>query len=108
MDKTRLYRITFACEGDIYQLCARSVGASDLWGFVEVAEPVFGTQSTVVVDPSEEKLKARFAGVARFHVPLHAVQRIDEVQHLDAAVIRTPSGTKVTTLPMYTQPPSKA
>lgn len=108
MDNQRLYRITFSCEGEIYQMCARSVGQSGLWGFIEVADPVFGTSSAVVVDPSEEKLKARFEGVSRFHVPMHAVQRVDEVTHSDPAVIRSvSSGNKVTTLPVYTQPPSK-
>jgi len=102
-----MYRITFACEGEIYQLCARSVGQSGLWGFIEVADPVFGTSSSVVVDPSEEKLKARFEGVKRFHVPMHAVQRVDEVTESDPAVIRSAESGKVSTLPIYTQPPVK-
>lgn len=109
MDKKRLYRITFSCEGEIYQMCARSVGQSGLWGFIEVSEPVFGTSSSVVVDPSEEKLKTRFGGVTRFHVPMHAVQRIDEVEQSDPAVIRSANTDgKVTTLPVYTQPPAKS
>lgn len=108
MAKSQIYRIVFACEGEIYQLCARSVGPSGIWGFIEVAEPVFGTQSTVVVDPSEEKLKTRFAGVQRFHVPLHAVQRIDEVMESGPAVIRPADGAKVTPFPVYTHPPGKS
>lgn len=107
MESGRLYRITFACEGEIYQMCARSVGQSGLWGFIEVAEPVFGNKSAVVVDPSEEKLKARFEGVKRFHVPMHAVQRVDEVTELNPAEIRSMDGSKVTSLPIYPQPPAK-
>jgi hypothetical protein len=33
------------------------------------------------VDPSEERLRHEFEGVQRFHVPLHSVIRIDEVEH---------------------------
>ena len=107
MKSGRMYRVLFSCEGEIYQLCARSVGSSGLWGFIEVSEPVFGIQSTVVVDPSEEKLKARFEGVERFHIPMHAVQRIDEVRELGPAAIRKPAESKVSPFPVYTQPPVK-
>jgi hypothetical protein len=33
----------------------------------------------VVVDPSEEHLKAEFAGVKRTYIPMHMILRIDEV-----------------------------
>ena len=34
----------------------------------------------LVVDPSEEKLKAEFEGVSRLHLPLHLLLRVDEVR----------------------------
>jgi hypothetical protein len=46
---------------------------------VEVEGIVFGQKTTVVVDPSEERLKAEFEGVRRSYIPMHAVVRIDEV-----------------------------
>ena len=42
-------------------------------------ELVFGERSGVLVDPSEEKLKAEFEGVKRSYLPMHAIVRIDEV-----------------------------
>ena len=41
----------------------------------------------MVVDPSEERLKAQFEGVNRSFVPMHAVVRIDEVERLGVAKI---------------------
>ncbi len=102
-----MYRVLFSCEGEVYQLCARKVSSSELWGFVVVSEPVFGARSDVLVDPSEEKLRARFEGVESFHVPMHAVQRIDEVRESGPGEIRSIKGDKVTPLPVYTQPPGK-
>ena len=49
--------------------------------FVNEAEGLlFGEKTTVVVDPSEERLQNEFAGVARTYIPMHAVIRIDEVE----------------------------
>lgn len=66
-------------QGQVYEIYARSVGHGAMFGFVEVEELVFGSQSTVVVDPSEEKIKTEFEGVKRTYLPMHAVLRIDEV-----------------------------
>ena len=76
----RTYRVTFFNQGKVYEIYARSVSHGELFGFVEVAEIVFGERTQVVVDPSEESLKLEFAGVAKTFIPLHAVVRIDEVQ----------------------------
>ena len=51
-----------------------------LFGFVEVEQLLFGERSQVVVDPSEESLKKEFEGVRRFHVPIHSIVRVDEVE----------------------------
>jgi hypothetical protein len=50
-----------------------------LLGFVEVEGMVFGQKTTVVVDPTEERLQREFEGVKRSYIPMHAVVRIDEV-----------------------------
>jgi hypothetical protein len=75
-----LYKVTFLNQGQVYELYARKVSGSGLFGFVEVEGIVFGQRTTVVVDPAEERLKTEFEGVKRFHVPLHSVVRVDEVQ----------------------------
>ena len=103
--KQRLYRIQFTNQGQIYEIYARNVSHGGMVGFVEVEKLVFGEKSTVVVDPSEEKLKMEFANVERFYVPLHAVIRIDEVSKQGNARIHAvggEGGSKVTPFPLYT------
>jgi hypothetical protein len=87
MAKKRLYRIQFHNQGKVYQLYARRVGSGNLLGFVEIEGLVFEENSSIVIDPSEERLKAEFEGVNVIHVPLHAVIRIDEVDRRGAARI---------------------
>jgi hypothetical protein len=84
---------------------AKQVYESDLYGFIVVEEIVFGTQSTLVIDPGEEKLKTEFDAVKRTFIPIHAIIRIDEVEKtgvskilaLDAGNVShfpRPAGTK--------------
>lgn len=79
-NKKRLYKVVFFSQGEVYELYARSVGQGNLYGFVEIGDLVFGERTQVVVDPSEERLKKEFEGVVRFHLPMHAILRIDEVE----------------------------
>lgn len=75
-----LYKILFVNEGKVYEIYARDISQGSLYGFVEVQELVFGEKSSLVVDPSEERLKAEFSGVRRSYIPMHAIIRIDEVE----------------------------
>ena len=79
MKDSKIYRISFYNQGNIYELHAREVHQSNMYAFIEIEEIIFGERSSVVVDPSEEKLKSEFAGVRRPFIPLQAVIRIDEV-----------------------------
>jgi hypothetical protein len=101
--KQRLYRIQFSNQGQVYEIYARNVSHGGIMGFVEVEKLVFGEKSSVVLDPSEEKLKNEFANVERFYVPLHAVIRIDEVSKQGSARIHAVGGegSKVTPFPLY-------
>lgn len=74
-----LYRITFANQEAIYEIYARKISESEIFGFLEVEDFVFGENSSLVVDPSEERLKVEFNSVKRTYIPMHAVFRIDEV-----------------------------
>ena len=82
-----LYKIVFVNRDKVYEVYARQVHESGLYGFIEIEELVFGEQSTVLIDPAEEKLKSEFSGVKRTYIPLHAVVRIDEVEQRGAAKI---------------------
>lgn len=87
MAKKRLYRVQFLNQGKVYEIYAKRVGQSDLFGFIEVEGLVFGEKSSVVIDPSEERLKSEFDGVPVTHVPMHATVRIDEVDKQGPAKI---------------------
>lgn len=97
--KSRLYRVSFHNQGKVYEIYAQSVSHGGMPGFIEVEKLVFGEKSMVVVDTSEEKLKAEFEGVERFYVPLHAVIRIDEVAKAGPARISA-GGDKILPFPM--------
>nr|WP_113865739.1 DUF1820 family protein [Brenneria salicis]NMN93247.1 hypothetical protein [Brenneria salicis ATCC 15712 = DSM 30166]RBP64112.1 hypothetical protein DES54_10971 [Brenneria salicis ATCC 15712 = DSM 30166]RLM31138.1 hypothetical protein BHG07_07170 [Brenneria salicis ATCC 15712 = DSM 30166] len=82
-----LYRIQFINNGKNYQLYVRELASSSLFGFIEIADFVFDSQSTVLVDPSTEKLKTEFSGVSRSFIPLQAIIRIDAVTEKGSARI---------------------
>ena len=74
-----IYKVIFLNQGQVFEMYAKQIYQSDLWGFLEVEEVVFGERTQLVVDPGEEKLKAQFEGVVRSFVPMHSIVRIDEV-----------------------------
>lgn len=59
---------------------AKQVSQSSMLGFIEIGDYVFGESTSLVIDPSEERLKKEFSGVKRSYIPLHSVIRIDEVE----------------------------
>ena len=78
--KKSVFRILFSSQGKGYEIYARKVNQSDIYGFVEIEEIVFGEKSAIVVDPNEEALKNEFASVKRLMIPYHSISRIDEVE----------------------------
>ncbi len=80
MEKEKLYKVSFINQDKIFEVFAKQVYESDLYGFIVVEELVFNAQSEIVVDPSEEKLRNEFDSVQRTFVPIHSIIRIDEVE----------------------------
>lgn len=109
MDK-RIYRIVFHNQGSLYELYARKVAQSGMYAFLEVEDIIFGERSAVLVDPTEERLKAEFAGVKRTYIPLQSVVRIDEVEKVGTNRILAEggvqSGGKVAAFPIPAPPRS--
>jgi hypothetical protein len=99
MPASHLYKVVFHAQGKVYEIYARKVGQGALFGFVEVEELVFGERSAVVVDPSEEKIKAEFEGVKRTYLPLHSVIRVDEVRKGGVSKITSGEGSNVAQFP---------
>jgi len=96
--------VIFVNQGKVYEIYARKVGHGTMFGFVEVEELVFGERSTVVLDPSEERIKSEFSGVKRSYLPLHSVLRIDEVKKQGVSKITTLEGGNVAQFPMPVYP----
>ena len=92
MEDSRLYKISYYNQDKIYELYAKQVYESDLYGFITIEEIVFGSKSDVVIDPSEEKLKTEFETVKRSFVPMHSVIRIDEVKEQGLCKIKENKG----------------
>ncbi len=100
MTNTPIYKLIFFNQGQIYEIYARQIYQSDLYGFIEIEELVFGERSGVLVDPSEEKLKAEFEGVSRSYLPMHSIVRIDEVAKEGIGTItEAKSGNNVSMFP---------
>ncbi|AHE67207.1 DUF1820 family protein [Legionella oakridgensis] len=106
MTKKMLYRITFSYLDAIYEIYARKVCESDMFGFLEVEDFVFGETTSLVVDPSEERLKVEFNGVQRTFIPMHSVFRIDEVNKKGTAKVRDKASdsSKISMFPIRGKP----
>ncbi len=93
-----VYKVIFQNQNEIYEVYAKHVYQSDMYGFVEIEEIVFGENSQMIVDPSEEKLKNEFKSVTRSYIPMHSLIRIDEVEKEGVAKISESLGENVTKL----------
>ena len=99
MSSTPIYKVAFFNQGQVYEVYAKYVYQSDLMGFLEVEEFVFGEKTQVIVDPSEERLKNEFSGVKRSFIPIHSVIRIDEVEKEGVSKIVESKGNNVSPFP---------
>jgi hypothetical protein len=102
MRDKKLYKVTFLHLGKSYELYARHVASSGLWGFTEVGELVFEPAGEgLVVDPTEERLREEFKDTRVLHLPMQSVVRIEEVERKGALAIRDAAGgDKVMPFPM--------
>lgn len=95
-------------QGQVYEVYARSVGQADMFGFIAVEELVFGEKTTLVVDPSEEKIKTEFENVKRTYLPMHSIIRIDEVDKQGISKISKLEGGNVAQFPLPVYTPGDA
>ena len=102
-----LYRVVFLSQSEVFEIYAKQVTQSDMYGFIEVGDFVFGERSKLVVDPAEERLKNLFGDVKRSYIPMHTVIRIDEVEQEGVGKITEFKGEKVTPFPLFPQGPGR-
>ncbi len=95
-----IYKVIFYNQNQVFEVYASAIYQSDMYGFIEVEEFLFGERTQLVVDPAEEKLKSEFDQVKRSYIPMHAIVRIDEVAKEGAVkVIDVKSSDKIAHFP---------
>ncbi len=105
MTKQKLYKIQFLSQGKTYELYARSIDSSPLWGFTVIRDLVFESGEGMVIDPAEERLREEFRDTQSIHLPMQAILRIEEVNRRGGVAIRdTATGEKIMPFPL---PPRK-
>lgn len=109
MSTTPIYKVIFHNLNQVYEVYARTIYQSEMYGFVELEEFLFGERAKLVVDPGEEKLKAEFTGVKRSFIPMHNIIRIDEVDQEGVVKVTDIKGATVSQFPysVPTKPPKK-
>ncbi len=105
MTSEPIYKVIFYNQGQVYEIYARNVYQSDLWGFLEIEEFIFGERTQLIVDPAEEKLKTEFSSIKRCFIPMHAVVRIDEVEKEGTCKITEVKGGNIAQFPYPTVAP---
>lgn len=93
MSDTPMYKVIFLNQNKVYEVYCKAIYQSEMYGFIELEDYVFGEQSQTIVDPAEEKLKNEFKGVARSYIPMHAIVRIDEVEKEGVVKISDSTGS---------------
>ncbi|WWP01308.1 MAG: DUF1820 family protein [Candidatus Dasytiphilus stammeri] len=101
-----LYRIQFMNNSKNYQLYVREISNSSLFGFIEIGDFIFTTPSTVLIDPSTEKLKMEFQDVTKSYIPVQAVIRIDRVKTQGSKSLKD-IGDNIATFPLCTSKKNK-
>ena len=101
MTNIPIFKVVFYNQNQVYEVFARAIYQSEMYGFIEVEEFIFGERTQLVVDPGEEKLKSEFDGVKRSYIPMHNVIRIDEVEKEGTGkVTELKGGDKVSVFPL--------
>jgi hypothetical protein len=106
MKSKSVYKIIFMQLGEVYEVFAKHIFQSDMYGFIEVENYIFNKDKQLVVDPSSEKLKNEFSDVQRSYIPMNAIIRIDEVEETGEAKIKENKG-QISPFPLNIQPLNK-
>jgi hypothetical protein len=104
MSEKPIYKVIFINQEQVYEVYVKRVYQGDLYGFIIIEDFIFGEKSSIVIDPTEEKLRIEFDGVERSFIPVHKIIRIDQVKRYgtaNRATVTSPVAegfNKVTTL----------
>ncbi|MBW1645053.1 MAG: DUF1820 family protein [Deltaproteobacteria bacterium] len=73
----KIYRVQFKTGNRNYSLLARSVGESELFGFIEVADLIFEDKQRLIISPEDDALRKEFARANFICIPHQHILRID-------------------------------
>jgi len=99
MPSKKIYKVIFYNQDEVFEIYVSHVFPSEMFGFLEVEELLFGERSQVLIDPGEERLKSEFSGVKRSYIPINSIIRIDEVEQ-EGTVKVTTIKSSVTSFPV--------
>lgn len=99
MSKEIVYRVLYHQQDVPYELYARSVSESDMFGFVELDELVLDGFVGVLGDETHDKIKLEFEAVKRTYIPLCNVFRIDAIERDDELTHKRTGMSNVTVFP---------
>jgi len=106
-----VFRIQFQHRDQLIELYAGGVSQSSMMAFIEVSELIFDQKTELLIDPSEEKIKAEFGDVKSTYIPIHSIIRIDEVIKAGSNKIRPLekhdlAGSRISPFPGASKPES--
>ena len=99
-----IYRVLFHNQGKIFDVYVRSVDRAQIYGFLELKDFEFSKPTSMVIDPTEDKLRHEFESANRVLVPMMNVERIDEVSKVGEAKITESDGSNIHHFPTPARP----
>ncbi|MFN3604805.1 MAG: DUF1820 family protein [Leptonema sp. (in: bacteria)] len=104
----KFYKVLFYNQGKIYEIFAKNVMQSNLFGFLEIEDLIFGEKSNLLVDPNEDSIKKEFEHTKRLYIPIHSIIRVEEIDkdtQLKPRVISLKENSNSKSTPLIYTPP---
>ena len=65
MPENQIYKVLFHNQGKVYEIYAKNVHHSAMFGFIEIEKLLFGEKTSVVVKPSFGLTESEITGMLR-------------------------------------------
>ena len=104
INSLNIYKIIFFQVGEVYEIYAKNIYQSNFYAFLEIDGYIFDTKNNLVVDTSEEKLKAEFLNVQKTLLPINSIVRIDVVNEIGKSKISKADSKNLAQFPINIVP----
>ena len=79
--KSKVYCVYYSKSfSDEFEVHAKEVKTSDLFGFIELSEFVYPKKNQIIITPDGNKTEREFKDVRRTFIPIKDIKRIDEYE----------------------------